>query len=285
MNPVTLSGLLKADEDKIRNELKADDAFDKNRKQSAVRLDETFSKMLLRYNAACTDDPMRQALADSEIAALRDMLDLLTAGTAQKEISKRRFRMGGVISLLVAVICLLIAALLVREYYPVGCVFAALAAFAGFLAGRLWYGEREVRVRAGLDPDAVWRTLKKTAYTVDRKTEEFLSLSRGWQQEAAEKASAAGRGGAGEPDDESLKLLGSLLEALYAENGDYALRQLKQLRPWLRRKGIELKDYSPETAELFELLPSKKGSATLRPALVSGEKLLLVGRATETAEG
>ena len=54
MDPVTMSGLLKADEEKIRNELKADAAFDKNRKQSAVRLDDAFSKMLLRYNAACT---------------------------------------------------------------------------------------------------------------------------------------------------------------------------------------------------------------------------------------
>ena len=42
MDPVTMSGLLKADEEKIRNELKADAAFDKNRKQSAVRLDDAF---------------------------------------------------------------------------------------------------------------------------------------------------------------------------------------------------------------------------------------------------
>jgi len=40
-------------------------------------------------------------------------------------------------------------------------------------------------------------------------------------------------------------------------------------------------DYSPETADLFELLPTKRSSATQRPALVSGETLLLAGRATE----
>ena len=60
MDPVTMSGLLKADEEKIRNELKADAAFDKNRKQSAVRLDDAFSKMLLRYNAACSRLPDRR---------------------------------------------------------------------------------------------------------------------------------------------------------------------------------------------------------------------------------
>ena len=278
MDPVTMSGLLKADEEKIRNELKADAAFDKNRKQSVVRLDDTFSKMLLRYNAACTDDPVRQAVADCQIAEVRDMLGLLTAGTAQKEISKRHFRTGGVIALLMAVIFALVAVLLVKEYYLVGCILIGVAALAAFLSGRLWYGEREVRVRAGLDPEAVWRTLKKTTETIDRKTEEFLNLAEGWQKDAA--ASAAPQQ-ASSLDDESLKLIGNLLEALYASNGDYALRQLKQLLPWLRRQGVEVKDYSAETAELFELLPTKKDSSTQRPALVSGDKLLLVGRATE----
>ena len=277
MDPVTMSSLLKADEEKIRGGLKADDAFDKDRKQSAARLDEALGRMLLRYNAACTDDPMRQALADCQTAAVRDMLALLTAGTAEKEISKRRFRTGGVIALLAAVILALTAALLIRDYYPVGCVLFAAAALTGFLAGRLWYGEREVRVRAGLDPEAVWRTLKKTTETLDRKTEEFLDLATGWQAVSADSAPATSE----LPDQESLKLWGDLLEALYAENGDFALRQLRQVPPWLRRQGIELKDYGPETAELFELLPTRKTSATQRPALVAGDRLLLVGRATE----
>ena len=281
MEAVTMSGLLKADEEKLRSELKADALYDKDRKQSAVRLDEAFSRILLRYNAACTDDPMRQALADCQTAAVRDMLALLTAGTAQKEISKRRFRTGALITLLLAVIFGLVAALLVREYYLVGCALVAAAALCAFLAGRLWYGEREVRVRAGLDADVVWRTLKKTAETVDRKTAEFLDLSKGWQQEAAEAVSADGPA----LDGESLKLAGDLLEALYAENGDYALRQLRQLLPWLSRQGIEVVNYSADSAELFELLPTKKAAATQRPALVSDGKLLLVGRATEHIDG
>ena len=281
MEAVTMSGLLKADEEKLRSELKADALYDKDRKQSAVRLDEAFSKILLRYNAACTDDPMRQALADCQTAAVRDMLALLTAGTAQKEISKRRFRTGALITLLLAVIFGLVAALLIKEYYLVGCALMAAAALSAFLAGRLWYGEREVRVRAGLDPDVVWRTLKKTAETVDRKTAEFLDLSRGWQQEAAEAAPADGPA----LDGESLKLVGDLLEALYADNGDYALRQLRQLTPWLRRQGVEVVDYGADSAELFELLPTKKAAATQRPALVADGKLLLVGRATEHIDG
>ena len=76
-----------------------------------------------------------------------------------------------------------------------------------------------------------------------------------------------------------LELVCELLEALYTASGDYALRQLKRLRPYLREKGIETVDYGPETAELFERLPSKQGTATLRPALLYGGKLLMAGRA------
>ena len=86
-------------------------------------------------------------------------------------------------------------------------------------------------------------------------------------------------------DGESLKLVGDLLEALYADNGDYALRQLRQLTPWLRRQGVEVVDYGADSAELFELLPTKKAAATQRPALVADGKLLLVGRATEHIDG
>ena len=252
MDSVNMSSLLLAEEDKIRTELKADSAIDQNRRQSVDRLND-------------------------QAAAVRDMLGLLLAGTARKEIEKRRFRVGGVICLLLAVIFGLIAALLIRDYYPAGCILMAAAVLFGFLAGRLWYGEREVRVHAELDADVVWKTLKKAMETMDRKSEEYLAQEETWVREQKDTASPA----SASRDPETLRLLGDLLEALYADNGDYALRQLKKLLPWLRQQGIEAVDYSPETADLFELLPTKRSSATQRPALVSGETLLLAGRATE----
>lgn len=277
MDSVNMSSLLLAEEDKIRTELKADSAIDQNRRQSVDRLNEVLDGVLLRYSAANAGAPKRQALADCQAAAVRDMLGLLLAGTARKEIEKRRFRVGGVICLLLAVICGLIAALLIRDYYLPGCILMAAAVLFGFLAGRLWYGEREVRVHAELDADVVWKTLKKTMETMDRKSEEYLAQEETWLRERTDTASPA----SASRDPETLRLLGDLLEALYADNGDYALRQLKKLLPWLRQQGIEAVDYSPETADLFELLPTKRSSATQRPALVSGETLLLAGRATE----
>ena len=277
MDSVNMSSLLLAEEDKIRTELRADSAIDQNRRQSVNRLNGVLDAVLLRYSAANANDPKRQAVADCQAAAVRDMLGLLLAGTARKEIEKRRFRVGGVICLLLAVICGLISALLIRDYYLPGCILMAAAVLFGFLAGRLWYGEREVRVHAELDADVVWKTLKKAMETMDRKSEEYLAQEETWVREQKDTASPA----SASRDPETLRLLGDLLEALYADNGDYALRQLKKLLPWLRQQGIEAVDYSPESADLFELLPTKRSSATQRPALISGETLLLAGRATE----
>ena len=46
MSSVSICSLLNADEERIRNELKADAIVDKNRRQSVVRLDETISHIL-----------------------------------------------------------------------------------------------------------------------------------------------------------------------------------------------------------------------------------------------
>ena len=134
-----------------------------------------------------------------------------------------------------------------------------------------------MRVHAELDADVVWKTLKKALETMDRKSEEYLAQEETWIREQKDTSSPASASWS----PETLRLLGDLLEALYAGNGDYALRQLKKLLPWLRQQGIEAVDYSPESADLFEVLPTKRASATQRPALVREGTLLLAGRATE----
>ena len=277
MEQPTLSALLKAEEETTRNQLRADDIIDRNRKQSVDRLNELLGGMLLRYNAAYSGEQSRQAIADSMTAAVQDMLPLLNAGTAVREMPKRKVRTGAIVMLLLAVICALVCVLLIREYFPVGCAFLALAAVCGFAAGLLWHGEREVRVHAGLNSELVWKTLQKTVETMDRKTEEFLAqeadLSSGAESEAIS--------GAGITDPEALQIFGDLLEGLYSGNGDFALRQLKKLQPWLADRGIETRDYGPETAEMFDLLPTKNRPTTLRPALVADGKLLTMGKATE----
>ena len=279
METVTMEQLLKAEEEKIRGEIRADTTIDQDRTQSVSRLKETLAQVLLRYNAANSGNQTRQAIADSMTAAIQDACGFLLASTAEKEISKRPLRAGAIISLLCSIICCLSSLLLFGQKmsFLIGCILMVLAIFLAFLSGRLWYGEREVQVRTGLDDDAVWKTLRKTSATMDRKIDRLCELEDARIQEA--------RNSAGETRQkisvEELNLLGDLLEGLYSENGEFSLRQLRKIKPYLQRQGIELEDYAANNAELFEILPSKKGAATLRPALLEGETLLLAGKATE----
>ena len=279
METVTMEQLLKAEEEKIRGEIRADTTIDQDRTQSVSRLKETLAQVLLRYNAANSGNQTRQAIADSMTAAIQDACGFLLASTAEKEISKRPLRAGAIISLLCSIICCLSSLLLFGQKlsFLFGCILMVLAIFLAFLSGRLWYGEREVQVRTGLDDDTVWKTLRKTSATMDRKIDRLCELEDARIQEA--------RNSAGETRQkisaEELNLLGDLLEGLYSENGEFSLRQLRKIKPYLQRQGIELEDYVANNAEFFEILPSKKGAATLRPALLEGETLLLAGKATE----
>ena len=279
METVTMEQLLKAEEEKIRGEIRADTTIDQDRTQSVSRLKETLAQVLLRYNAANSGNQTRQAIADSMTAALQDSCSFLLAGTAEKEISSRPLRAAAIISLLCSIICCLSSLLLFGQKmsFLIGCILMVLAIFLAILSGRLWYGEREVKVRTGLDDDTVWKTLRKTSATMDRKIDRLCELEDARIQEA--------RNSAGETRQkisvEELNLLGDLLEGLYSENGEFSLRQLRKIKPYLQRQGIELEDYAANNAEFFEILPSKKGAATLRPALLEGETLLLAGKATE----
>lgn len=278
MDTVTIEGLLAAEKEKISGEIRADTAVDQNRQQSVVRLKEALAQVLLRYNAANAGNPARQAIADSMTAAVQDSFGLLLAGTAEKELPRRSLRAGAVISLLCSVICCLASLLLFGQKlsFLFGCILMVLALFLAFLSGRIWYGEREVQIRTGLDAETVWKTLKKTSATMDRKIDNLCALEEARIQEARNSAGTAQQISA-----EELALLGDLLEGLYSDNGDFSLRQLRKIKPYLQHQGIELKEYSPDIAELFEILPSKKGASTLRPALMDGEELLLAGKATE----
>ena len=279
METVTMEQLLKAEEEKIRGEIRADTTIDQDKTQSVSRLKETLAQVLLRYNAANSGNQTRQAIADSMTAAIQDACGFLLASTAEKEISKRPLRAGAIISLLCSIICCLSSLLLFGQKmsFLIGCILMVLAIFLAFLSGRLWYGEREVQVRTGLDDDTVWKTLRKTSATMDRKIDRLCELEDARIQEARNSAGKTSQ----KISAEELNLLGDLLEGLYSENGEFSLRQLRKIKPYLQRQGIELEDYAANNAEFFEILPSKKGAATLRPALLEGETLLLAGKATE----
>ena len=278
MEKTSMQALLQADEERLRNTLRANDSIEKSREHSLDTLNEEFGNLLLRYNAACGSDRMRQALADCVTATARDSLALLKAAGAEKETPRRESSGWAMLLLLVAVIAAAAGVLLLESIRLAGILCAAAAVIAAFAAGRLWFRRQEVTVRPTLDPDALWLGVKRTGETMDLKIDAFCERAAEWAQER-EKADA------GEAlDEDTLRLFGDLLEALYAENGDFALRQLKKIRPCLRALGIEPVDFDGDNADLFELFPSKKPGVTLRPALQAGDRLLLAGRATEQAD-
>ena len=280
MDSVTVESLLKADEDKLRSELKADDIIDSDRALSVERLRGTFGQVLLRYNAAASGDRPRQALADCLTAAVSDMLGLLQAGTVKKEGAKASVRPGAVILLLLGIIFALAAALLVGKYLLPGVILAALCPVSTFAAGLLWRKKSQEKLGAGLDTETVWRTVRRTGETMDLKIEEFCRQLAAW--EAERTAAPADTGQVVSPEE--LQLISELLEGLYSENGDYSLRQLKKLLPYLKTRGLELADYDGSDPTAFELLPTRRETRTLRPAIYAQGKLLLPGRAAEHSE-
>ena len=273
-NETSMQSLLSADEERVQNTLKANQSVDRSRDLSIQTLDDELSALLLRYNASCVGRRRLQGEADAMTAVLRDSLGFLKASEAVLEKGPARRRVGAPYLLVLAALLCGPVVLTVKTQPVVAYVCLAAAVLCAFLSGLLWVKAGEGQAVSTLDPDGLWHTLTRISETMDRKLGDFASLAEA--RRAGEQAAA---GDKPPLSPEELELLGELLEALYTENGAFALRQLGRLRPYLREKGIETADYSAETAELFELMPTKNAAATLRPALLFGKKLLMTGRA------
>ncbi|MDO4974228.1 MAG: hypothetical protein Q4E38_08470 [Eubacteriales bacterium] len=275
MEDTSMRELLQTDEDALRKTLRANRSVDKSREAVAETLREELGTMLLRYNAACADDRRRQAVADGLTATARDALDLLLAGEVERETPRRRVNAWALVLLLGALLCGVGAALLLSSLPAAGYACLGGLLVCAFLSGRFLFPAQTDTVRAVVDPDAAWFALKKTADTMDRKLEEYAAAEKELDGQRAANAST------GPMSREELALFSDLLEALYAANGPFALRQLGKIPAFLEKQGVEIADYGDDTAELFELLPSRNPAMTQRPALLAGDKLLVSGKATE----
>ena len=274
MDKTTMTSLLAEDEERVRGTLCAGQTVDKSRESGLRTLSDELGALLRRYNAACVDDPERQAAAAAMTATARDGLDLLLAGKTELTAPARQLRLGAPWLLIAALACGGAGVWLLAKNELAACICLGAALLLAFVSGRIWTKLGAAQAVSTLDPERLWHTLKQTAETMDRKLDELSDLRRAREERRQAEESAK------LPLEQTeLELVCELLEALYTASGDYALRQLKRLRPYLREKGIETVDYGPETAELFERLPSKQGTATLRPALLYGGKLLMAGRA------
>ena len=94
-----------------------------------------------------------------------------------------------------------------------------------------------------------------------------------WKQIQTEEDASAGANGV--PGD-LLKVIGSLLEAEYSEDGEYALEKIADLRYFLHRHDIGVADRNEENAWCFDEIPSAE-KGTLRPALLYEGRVLVKG--------
>ena len=154
-------------------------------------------------------------------------------------------------------------------------IFLAAALLLLFLAGK---GVRvpgrktneppERHTEHVVDAQKLYRNLHSIYMMIDVNLEEIR----------AEKAFAVRKDENGEEREDlsgdELMLLSDLLEASYSGDGAYALEMLSNIRYYLHQRQISLVDYTAETADLFDVMPSKE-IATMRPALVLADGRLL----------
>ena len=269
----SVTGLLSADRERVQNTLKANRSVDRSREQSIQTLDDELSALLLRSNAACVGDRRRQAETDAMTAVARDSLGFLKASGAVLEKGPAQRRAGAPYLLILSALLCAPVVLTVKTQPVIAYICLAAAVICAFLSGLLWVKAGEGRVVSTLEPDELWHTLTRIAETMDRKLEDLAALP------ADSGSPDPADGDKGPLKRDELALLAELLEALYTENGEFALQKLKKLRAYLRGKEIELLDFQSDTEAYFEILPSKQRTATLRPALLYHGELLMIGRA------
>jgi len=82
-------------------------------------------------------------------------------------------------------------------------------------------------------------------------------------------------------DGRLMSLVQGLLEAGRAEDGDFALRLIRQeLESVLTAEGVRLVEYSSQTENLFDILPSIGGDGKVKvvaPALMAGDQVIKRG--------
>ena len=147
-----------------------------------------------------------------------------------------------------------------------------------FLSGILMIAGRSVatalteqRTEVAVDVDKIISTFRTVILLIDRNLERISD-----EEDAAKRADGATGERISQDDTD---LFSALLEAYYSGDGDYALDRLSDVKFHLHKMGVDVKDYSDETAADFDLMPGEE-KRTIRPALYLDGKLLKKGQAT-----
>lgn len=271
-------------------------------------LEEELDRLLVRYNEQCSSDRGRESSAYM-LQTARAAVPMLGATgeprvwesnlasgkgdgavhAAPVPLKSRILLLAGIVCGVISVVLPLgVSSLLHIAALPASIVFMICGLLGMYGAGYFRSGpapsakiERKQMVEVPVDAGKIYRVLRAIVLSVDQTLSD-IRASEEWDN--THGTNPALPGGSGEPDPAELALFSELLEAACTGDGEYALEKIEGIRFYLHRRQIEVVDYSQDTAGMFDVMPSKTHSSTIRPALVYQGRLLRKGLATEGAD-
>ena len=216
----------------------------------------------------------------------KELMEEWQRSTAAQQEKEKKLRPLALVLAVVGLGLVLAAVLVLMKQGEGGLTLPLLAppllgAVCLFLGG-LWLIRRKKRKAADeikrefhVNPAAIYRALQGVLMTADKDLKEAAELARLEKQREESAASAL--------STDETELFAGLLEAAYARRGASdgadAEEIIANIRYYLYKRNVETLDYSGEKAAWFECLPARR-SGTIRPALVSGGRLLKKGLAS-----
>ncbi|MBQ7786341.1 MAG: hypothetical protein IJ381_09400 [Clostridia bacterium] len=218
------------------------------------------------------------------MAVVRRAPQLLRAAAAQGELvitdaaqEEAVSKQDQVRRLIQAAGAFVLASLAVHEFIDGKTAFAVLqlAGSALLFAGGLRQQKPavgqgcSVRAVCKVDADAMVRLLCELCQAADVCAADLMLI----EQDAGMMRLS------GTADDAMLDLLIVLMEAKASGRDDLAMRSLSQAEQYLHMLGVEIAQYRPENAQMFDILPTLGETRTIRPALIKDGKVLRRGAA------
>ncbi len=294
MEETKLLSLLEEDKELLLENL----VKDRRPEAAQTALEKELDRILYRFCEACPDEALGSR-AQAILATLKGAVPLLGAvdeveewqrSTPAQQEKEKKLRPLALALALVGLGLVLAAVFVLMKQGEGGLTLPLLVppllgAVCLFLGG-LWLFRRKKRSAKGetrreflVNPAAVYRALQGVLMTADKDLKDAAELAR-LEKQREESAAAALS-----PDE--TELFAGLLEAAYARrgapDGADAEEIIANIRYHLHKRSVDALDYSREKAGWFECLPARR-SGTVRPALVSGGRLLKKGLASAKEE-
>ncbi len=274
---------LEKDKDRLKNHLSTATGA-----EEAVRIcEDELNRILLQYNEQSPSDTLRRA-ASSSMMTVRSALPLMSSSgeirsyerTISASSPKTGFWMplGFGIALCAAAGFFLTTA--PKSLLAVGLILLIAGIVCVFIGGMRfgkrhgYIPEKEQILEVRPDPDKIYYNLSGLLTVVDQQLED--TQYEELREKELPKASAAD--GISVPEEE-LQLLSGILETAYARiDSPGADTVISNIRFYLHKKGMEVIEYSDETARYFNKMPSSM-NGTLRPAILQGNTVVIKGLA------